>query len=439
MTRFGMAATLAVAGIVVSGPAASQSATEAADLQQQITALQSRLDQIEASQQETAAAVQDVRQMPGPDSGTAVIPGRDGVRLTLGGRVNQALLFAGQGDRDQAFVLDNDASGSRFEFLAETEFGDLTTGVAIVISAEVNSSDEIDFGETLDADDDNNALGDFRQAHWFIESERFGYLSIGQGDTAAEDTAHADLSGADFAGSGSDVDDIAGGLVFAAGDGTELAELDDFFDMQDGSRALRVLYETPEIAGGLTFKASLQNNAESLDAEDDVEGDGLSPAIGVAFQRELDGGAEIVAEASWRREERDEGDAAFIVGSASVLLPSGLNFTVAASQGNLDWQDAEPSAVFAKVGYIANWWDLGETRFSLDYFRGRNGPDFASPEADLPEAQSYGLFAVQDLSSLNAEFYAGMRIYELNGVFVDGGRKEVDNLTAIVTGARIRF
>ena len=255
----------------------------------------------------------------------------------------------------------------------------------------------------------------------------------------AEDTAHADLSGTDFAGSGSDVDDIAGGLVFASNDGTELAELDDFFDMQDGSCALRVLYEKPDFVDGLTFKASLENNAESLNGEDDAEGDGLSPAVGVAFQREYDSGLEIAAEASWRREERDGGKGDFIVGSASVLLPSGLNLTVAASRGDLERQDAYPTAIFAKVGYSANWWEVGETRFSFDYFNGENGPDFASAEGDLPEARSYGFFAVQEIVDLNSEFYAGMRLCDLDGVYVDGEEKDVDGLTALLAGARVRF
>lgn len=438
MMRTTMAATWTLASIVSTGPAASQLVTENAALRRQITKLQSRLEEVDAQRQDTAAMVQKVRSSPETNPGSIVQPERAGVRLSLAGRVNQAVLFADQGSRVEAFVHDNDASGSRFELRAETEVKDYKTGVEIVVSAEVNSSDEIDFGETLKADDDN-ALGDFRQAHWFIESEPFGYLSVGQGDTAAEDTAHADLSRTGFAGSGSDVDDIVGGLVFATGDGTELARLDDFFDMQDGSRSLRMLYETPELVDGLSLKGSLENNSESLNAEDDVAGDGLSPAVGLAFQREFDEGFAIAAEASWRRAEQDGGEDAFIVGSVSVLLASGLNLTVAASWGDLDQQDAVSFAVFAKIGYIGNWWDVGETRFSFDYFNGENGPDFASPEGDLPEAKSYGFFAVQEFAALKTEVYAGMRLYELDGAYVDGEEKDVDNLNAVITGAMVRF
>lgn len=446
------AALAAGALLTLGGPAVAQdTGAEAGALRAEIDALRSRLDDLEARQAEA--------------NRPSVVASRagDGVTLTFSGRVNQAILYAQQGDQDQAFVADNDASGSRFGLTAETAFGGLTTGVTIEVSAEVNSTDEIDFGSTIGAEDDGNALGDFRQAHWFVEGERFGYLSIGQGDTAAEDTAHVDLSGTDFAGSGSDVDDIAGGLVFEGdlldadaaetfdGETVSLAELDDFFDMQDGSRALRVLYETPEFRGA-SLKFSLQNDAESLEADDDdVEG-GLQPAIGLAYGREFGDGGEFALEASYRREELTEqviGDAGlvadealvdeFVVGSASVLLPSGFNVTVAGSRGSIDGQDEETTAVFAKVGYIAELNALGETRFSLDYFRGRNAFDFADPDGDLPTAESIGIFAVQDLPRLNAEAYIGARLYQLDGVHLDGFEVEVDDLTAVIAGARVRF
>jgi predicted porin len=439
-------ATALAAGLGVGTPAAAQSTgSEAAQLRAEIDSLRSRLDDLEARQE---------------GEGSVVAERSDrGVRLTVAGRVNQALLYAEQGDQDQAFVIDNDASGSRFELLAETTLGDLTTGVEIVVSAEVNSTDAIDFSSNQEAADEDSDLGDFRQAHWFVEGERFGYLSIGQGDTAAEDTAHADLSGTDFAGSGSDVDDIAGGLQFSSGDVTTADgslledddddELDDFFDMQDGSRALRLLYVTPEF-NGFALKASLQNDEESLEGRDgDGDEGGLTVAIGAQYEGELANGIEIAAEASWRQDQvteiaedgsEEEIDERFVVGSASILLPSGLNFTVAGSRGDVDGAQDDPTAAFAKIGYITDrFTSLGETRFSLDYFRGRNNDAFAAPDGDLPTAQSIGLFAVQELRDLNTELYVGARRYEVDDVFVDGSEVDVDDLTAVLAGARVRF
>ena len=456
-SRIAIAAALAAAAMGGPAPAQDRGAqdmgAEAAGLRSEVDALRSRLDELEARQQEAAEP-----------SVVAERAGR-GVTLTLAGRVNQALLHAEQGDQDQAFVVDNDGSGSRFELLAETSLGELSTGVEIAVSAEVNSTDEIDFGSNEENDDALSDLGDFRQAHWFIESERLGYLSIGQGDTAAEDTAHVDLSGTDFAGSGSDVDDIAGGLQFSGeGDGFAGAvdgslvegdddELDDFFDMQDGSRALRILYRTPEFDGA-ALKFSLQNDEESLEGREDgdEEEGGLSAAVGVEYGAEFGDGGELALEASYRREEstepvfddlgfpagEDDLTDEFVVGSASILLPSGLNFTVAGSRGPIDGAE-DTTAAFAKIGAIAELTSLGETRFTLDYFRGRNNDAFAAPDGELPTAESIGLFAVQDLRELNTELYVGARLYRLDGVFVEGTEVDVDDLTAAIAGARVRF
>jgi hypothetical protein len=373
------------------------------------------------------------------EGGGDLLTDRSGVKLTFGGRVNAMVLHADQGPNDQAFIADNDGSGSRLEFLAESRLDDeLAAGLEIVVSAEVNSSDEIDFGSTDDSADENADLGEFRQAHIYVESTRFGYISLGQGDTAAEDTAHVDLSGTDFAGAGSDVDDVAGGLTFADADGDVLTELDDFFDMQDGSRAVRAIYVTPGF-GGFSLAASLANSVSGGDGDDDVSGSGLQPALAVRYEGELAFG-ELAGALSYRREILDDDvENGFIVGSASLLLESGFNVTVAASRGDIDGQDADPTATFVKLGYLTDLTELGETRFSIDAFRGEANAEFGAPGGDLVEAQSVGFFAVQEISDLNTETYVGIRRYALDDVFVDGIRSDVDDMTTVLAGARIRF
>lgn len=428
MTRLSLATALLCAA-AVAGPAAAQTLeAQIAEQRRQLAEMQERLDQLEAQQAEAAE----------PAAG-GLAADRDGVQLTFGGQVNQSILYASQDNQDEAFIADNDGSGSRIEFLAESSFGDFTSGVEIVVSAEVNSTDEIDFGETDDSADENADLGEFRQAHWFIESPRFGYFSIGQGDTAAEDTAHADISGTDFAGAGSDVDDIAGGLAFLGDGGVELADVDEFFDAQDGSRSLRALYRTPEFRG-FTLAVSAANDEQSLEADDPPDNDGLQPAIGVGFARAF-GDYELEAAGSWRRDVFEDADNDVFAGSASVLAPSGISLTLAGSIGEFEAEDGidDPTMVFAKLGYAREFFDFGETRFSIDVFRGKNAPDFASPGGELPEATGYGLFAVQEVARLNAELYVGGRIYRLDDVFVDGAEVGVDDLTAVITGARVRF
>lgn len=397
-------------------------------------ALDDRIGQLEARVADQQSQI-EAMEADAPRLSTDV----DGVELTFGGRVNAMVLHAGQGPNDQTFIADNDGSGSRLEFRAESHVDDnLSAGLEIVVSAEVNSSNNIDFGSNDDNADENDDLGDFRQAHFFVDSDRFGYISIGQGDTAAEDTAHVDLSGTDFAGSGSDVDDVAGGLHFFDDDGNDLASLDDFFDMQDGDRAVRALYVTPDL-NGFSFGISAANSESGSDSDADLNGSGLEPAVALYYEGET-GIGDVAAALSYRRTRLDDDlENNFLVGSASVLLASGLNATVAASRGDIEGQDETPTAYFMKLGYLRDILDTGETRFSVDYFRGRNNAEFGSPGGDLVEAQSWGLFAVQEFADINTEAYLGFRHYELDGVFVEDIRRNVDDMNAVLVGARVRF
>ncbi|MEM7643954.1 MAG: porin [Pseudomonadota bacterium] len=404
-----------IALLVALGPmgAMAQSSGEIADLQRQVEDLQNQID--------------EVRENDSP----VVFTNRDNVRLTFNGRISAVALYADQGPNDQFFFADNDASGSRFGFTAEADFQDLTAGLRFEIATEVNSTDDIDFGFTPGVADDDSDFGDVRQAHLFFESDRFGYLSIGQGNTAAEDTAHADLSGTSLGGAGSDVDDIAGGISFTPDDGTDLGsagDIDAFFDIQDGFRETRVLYITPDIQG-----LSLGVSASTNDGDDGVE-----PAVGIYYDAEF-GAIEMESAASWRIEEDGSDEDNIFVGSASFLHSSGINLTLAGSVGDIEGEDEDTTAFFVKLGYRADLFDFGDTRFSVDYFIGENNFEFASPSGNLPEAESIGVVAVQQISRVNAEIFAGYRYYDVSDVFIGGVETELDEMNVFYTGARIRF
>jgi len=451
--RSGLIAGTAVAVALSAGvaaPAAAQDAQqELREMREQMQQMRQKMQELQSKVQENESQVQDVRAEAGGDG---VVQPEKPVTLTVAGRVNQGVLFADQGNQDQAFVADNDGSGSRFEFLGETEFGEWTSGVKIVVSAEVNSTDEIDFGSGVTGNaDENGTVGDLRKANWYIENDRLGFFSIGQGDTMSEDTGHVDLSGTSFAGTGSDVDDMAGGLQFVAGNGqgldaiasnargtavdSDADELDDFFVALDGSRAERAVYKTPSF-GGFRVGASLSN----ADSE-------LVPDVGVEYGASFQG-FDVEAAAAWR-ENADDQDT--FHGSASVMSPMGLNLTFMGATSESDATTAagnsveDPNAFFVKAGYQANFVDAGATSFSVDFFTGRNNDAFVAPNGDLPEAQSWGVAAVQNVDALAAQLYVTGRIYDIEDVNVGttdtggGDLRDPDNLVAVMSGARVRF
>lgn len=415
-----LAAGVAAAALTgVAGPAAAQNAeSEIRMLREQMQQMQQRLEELEKEQKETADEVQKV-------SEPAVRPDKD-VRLEVSGRINQGVLYADNGEEDDFFVVDNDNSGSRFGFNGEADFGEWTTGTEIVVGVEVNSTDEIKFGEDDDAPNQfgEEDLGDIRQANWYIENPNFGFFSIGQGDEAGEDASEADLSGTGLIAA-SDVDDTAGGLEYPILPGSDDDEIDDFFVNLDGGRTARVFYETPSFAG-FAVRGSLSDR------------DGLEPAVGLNYGAEI-GGYEVEAAAAWRTNEADDSDT--FHGSAAVLAPFGINVSFGAGTQDIDDSDVdEPNFFYGKLGYRNDFFSFGDTRFSIDYFLGHNNDTFASPDGDLPEATSIGGGVVQKINPLSTELYFGVRTYDVEDIYVGGVQQDdPDNLIAVLSGARIRF
>lgn len=360
-----------------------------------------------------------------------VVPDKD-VTLEISGRVNQALLYADNGEESKPFIVDNDNSASRFGLEGEADMGGWRTGAEFVIGVEVNTTDEIKFTDVDASEQDQfgeGDLGDVRQAHWWISSPGLGYFSIGQGDEADEDASEVDLSGTTCCIAQSDVDDTAGGLEFSipALDAVEPTsdddEVDDFFKNLDGGRDSRILYSTPRF-GGLALRGSLTQEDDFL------------PAIGVTYAGAF-GETKVEAAVGYRSPE-DESDS--LHGSISVLTPSGISGTFATgTQDSATTED--PDFFYGKLGYqTKNITSAGSTRFSIDYFKGRNNPTFASPLGDLPRATSIGGGVVQKIDALSTELYAGVRSYSVEDLFVNGAQvSDPDDMLTIIGGARVRF
>lgn len=124
-------------------------------------------------------------------------------------------------------------------------------------------------------------------------------------------------------------------------------------------------------------------------------------------------------------------------GSASVLHSSGFNLTLAGGYGDLESgqsnpdgsrRDDDPTFYYAKVGYRAKWFDIGETRFSVDY----TGSDDVDQDGD--EATSAGFQFVQDFSEFGTEYYLGYRWHEL-----DRDDADFNDINALMTGVRVKF
>lgn len=440
----GGAVVCALAIVVAMAPSLSKAQTQSVN--QEIEALRGmvgdllqRIEELERQQQQTQEEVEKtaqevVKTAEEVEKAVAEAPRvepsrKPPVRLEISGRINQAYLFADNGNDSQSFVIDNDNSGSRFGFRGEADIGETTAGAYLELGFEVNTTDEISFGNDGPVGDEagESDFLDVRHAEWYLENENYGTFWLGFGNIATENVSEVDLSGTGCCFSESDVDDLAGGLEFETGQ-----EIDTFFSNLDGNRTSRIRYDSPRFAG---FQVAVAGRQENERIEPDAS---INYAAEVADWRgEIAGGWRPSQDANTIDENSDT-----FHGSASVLAPFGLNLTAAGGVETFEDNTEDELFFFGKVGWRGKLFSIGETRVSLDYFYGEDVTnafgDAANNFSDPVEAHSIGGGVVQVVSNLSTEFYIGARSYWIE-LPAAANQDDPDSLIAITSGARVRF
>jgi len=141
-----------------------------------------------------------------PSLQNVVKPGSDKVGVQLYGQVNRGVMYAHDGNDSDFYHVDNDASSTRLGIKAKSNTGsELEAGAWFEVQFESNSSASV--SQTSPSTGPDN----FTQRHldFFLETKRFGKLSVGQGNTASNETSEVDFSGTALAG----YSDFNGGIA----------------------------------------------------------------------------------------------------------------------------------------------------------------------------------------------------------------------------------
>lgn len=239
---------------------------------------------------------------------------------------------------------------------------------------------------------------DLRKLELILDSERWGALMIGQGSMASDGIAEIDLSGTAIAAHSS-VDKPAGGYFLRTTSGalSPITIAHGYRNLDgdsikgtnaDGSRKLRVRYDTPEVSG---FRASV---AAGVDAEDASGPDFADVALRYDWSFadwRISAGAGHALKAGER----------ITSGSLSALNEAtGLNVTFAAGNSS---RGADYS--YLKFGLLRKTLAFGETAVSVDLYR---GADVASAGS---RSNSVGFAVVQQIDSRNIEVFGLVRRY----------------------------
>ena len=339
----------------------------------------------------------------------------DGTVIRFSGQLNMGVLHYDDGQDDFTNFVDNDNSSSRvrfqifsnsddwkFESTLEAEYQPLASNVV----SQLNQEPDWDFPAT-----------NIRKAEVAFANEQFGKLWLGQGSMASDGTAEVDNSGTGVIAY-STISDTAGGYFFRIeGDGLSDVTVGSSFSNFDGlGRKLRVRYDTPTFHG---FGLRTSYGEDALAGLNNPLYDVAAVYSGDFEQVDLD------AAIAFSRNEGTDTD--ILDGSISGLhKPTGISLTLA---GGREYNDSvEGRYGYVKLGYQHQFFDMGSTAFSVDYYFGN---DVAAAGSD---SASVGLAAVQNIDDYNLQLWALWR----NHHYADDA-DDYDDGQAVFGGAIFKF
>lgn len=375
-------------------------------LQTQLNDLRTDTDQIKS--QAASTDTQSITASSAPDA-KVVTNVQDNVSLSISGQVNRAINVVDDGKSTDAYFVDNDASNSRIRLVGKARVtDDLTLGTRFEVAVAPNESSKVS--------QDNPESGDFFDQRWVdlsLASERFGKLYLGKGSTASDNTGEQDLSRTAVVAY-SNVSAIAAGMLFRdRNDNFTDIDVGDAFVNFDGlSRRSRLRYDSPDF-GGFKVQGSLVS---------DSRWDGSLWWGGKTDTLRAVAAAAIA-------DPNLDGIKKQYNGSFSVLhQPTGLNLTLSGG-----FQDAkqgdDPSNVYGKLGWLHQFFPVGDTAFGIDYTQSKNLPD------DAYKGTSFGGAVVQAFDKYGTQVYLQLRRYSLD--FDDG--PDPQDITVGTIGARTKF
>ena len=331
------------------------------------------------------------------------------------GHLNFGIFNVDDGAESETYFTDNDVSNTRVGFNWANDLGEgrglrfnFETGVGL------NGSSAVTIDDTdLEFQWDKREL---RKFELIYKTPDIGTFSFGQGSTASDGVAEADLSGTGVVAY-SGIADLGGNIGFRddADALTGVTINGAFNNFDGGGRRFRLRYDTPSFQG-LVFSVSA--GQEVLKSGDDNEYYNAGAKYTADYgDIKVDGRVGY----SWV-----SGEDGLLAGSVAGLhVPTGLS--IALSTGARQ-DDGEADYYYIKLGWEQQWLDAGTTALSVDY---TDGSDYVFDGSD---SESLGVAVVQNVDTYNLEIYASYRSFEF-----DSSGTEYQDIDLFVVGARWKF
>ncbi|HEX5999596.1 MAG TPA: hypothetical protein VFZ16_09395 [Hyphomicrobiaceae bacterium] len=390
------------------------------------------------------------------------------------GRVNRMVMAWDDSVKSYAHIVDNVNSPTLFGFEGAAKIArGWTTGFNLEIAAEQGRSNAV---SQLGSDNADGPV-DIRFADWWLRSNRYGRLTVGQTGTATYHAILNDLGGTVVAASPS-IALIGGDIILRAADDLDLGAeslitrtvIGDFVGgaTLDTQRRNAVRYDSPLLAGLQLSAAAGENDFWDVALRYKVDFDQWRFRAAVGYMRDTDAGSRL--EVGGTRDRREW------KGSASVLnVPTGLFVTAAFVNREFHGSDPSNQAVFGentvglatppgtsrpdlrygylKAGLRKSFTSLGDTKLYAEgaiAHDGLTGLREGGPlEVTDSQLRMLGAGIVQDIDSAGMQIYLGFRHFEMD---IEGVRDSnsqpggiitspapIGDVNIIYTGTRIEF
>jgi hypothetical protein len=373
------------------------------------------------------------------------------VSLQVYGQVNKALLFWDDGFDSDAYVADYDYSGTRVGFMGSAALKPgWKAGFSVELDIQDSASDKLyntKFGNGATApigqgdEGTVNAAGEeilIRYSNVYIESERLGRITLGQqstgGDGAAEVVLANSLSNASiYVGNDFIVRGTTGSGVPGGSGGTRM---DNFISSFDSTRDDVVRYDSPAVYGFIL--STSWGDDDYWDVALRYKGEWNSVRIAAAISYQVDDTSDNL---NTLIDQAGGGEADILLGSISLMhIPTGIYGAFSAGNIQKDDLGAEANYWYIQFGLERKFLSYGTTTLYGDYGRYndiatlRAAGDYASSEADR-----LGFGVVQKFDSAAMELYAQATFLDFEAVRNTGVVLDLEDLTTVMIGSRIKF
>jgi hypothetical protein len=378
------------------------------------------------------------------------------VSLQVYGQVNKALLIWDDGVDSDAYIVDNDYSGTRVGFAGSAAMKPgWKAGFNVELDIQDSASDKVFNSRFGNGSASRAGEGDegttstitgirgeneivIRYSNVYVESDRIGRVTLGQQSTASDGAAEVVLgnslsyasisTGNDFI-----IQGTPGSGVIGGSGGTRV---DSFVASFDGIRDDVIRYDSPAIYGFILSASWGDDDYWDVTLRYKNEWNSVRIAAAIAYQMD-----DTNDDANTLIDQAGGGAADILLGSISVMhIPTGIYGAFAAGTIDKDDIGGEANFWYAQLGLERKFLSYGSTTIYGEYGQYDDVATLRTVgDYDSSEADRWGFGVVQRFDSAALELYLQASFWSFDAVTSSGVALDLEDLSTVMLGSRIKF